>query len=896
MANGVSTNGSFAEQLDAFQLQPTTSQTVATGLGATPDQTKMIGTQAQTQATIQQRLQELPVSETAQRQELARAERLEAPRMERTVEEQLEAQRAEQLGRLGNIGLSIQNRIEQELRDVAGTQVGAAQVQLPALGQALGLDQAQVEQAKADPTSAYTRVSQALDTFLASGDPNDAEMAFATIDNLKKFGLSSADAKRLVGLTQETMARQTGQTVAANVLDQVTLADLDLQELGFTEGLTGAAESLNIDPEELGTMTIDEFQQAVEDKQQSEFARVEGLKAELAAAPLGSLQRDILMRELRDLGQVGITGVEAAVVETVEDINLADQVKVGDEVFKVSEFLDDEQLSQTIEDWIAADPAEKDSIIPEDQFPELVAWIRQNQEALGKLSTTLGETKEVFDAAQEQHRGLNVLEDAKVELNSDIMSKLIPDWDPSKAVTSGQLQDLQARLNSSTVGQIAVGDLPEADKRDLLNKINRVPLEQMDAVLALPPTDIQIASDAADALRESPELARFLGLEAQDFILDEGIQDRIADYDAVVSDIAARHPDWLRAHGAASEALKDLSPEQLRQLSAKPGNFDSFKDFINTRDRISGITSTDDALRVLTGDQSITLDELDSTYTEALKWARMGDRDAFDTVRKIVSMVGLPTPANPFSGTPNTLSAMGPQIVQAVSEGFNDDMAQALAGQDPIASFRDKSRTLSEVRVPTAKTGEWAEFQQQLSKGAVTISDLEALSPEQRDRLGKFVDAQPNVRLDVPGFTSYRDYKKDLDMQAFDESADRAFSRHGFQDLEDFYNWSGRVQPNQITEQDLTNVREAMTILEQQSNAATGDTRQLLDDLHAQVSESLTSLEGMRAAHLRGETTAAQDIQNRLAAAAIGAATLEAAVELPPEAQVFAPTEPLITR
>ena len=88
------------QNLTDLEVPATTSQSLASGLGATPQQVAMAGSAAQKKATIADRISAQP-----QAQELARVQRLDAPVREATVEEAIETERQQKLAKLGNMSL-----------------------------------------------------------------------------------------------------------------------------------------------------------------------------------------------------------------------------------------------------------------------------------------------------------------------------------------------------------------------------------------------------------------------------------------------------------------------------------------------------------------------------------------------------------------------------------------------------------------------------------------------------------------------------------------------------------------------------------------------------------------------------------------------------------------------
>ena len=849
-----------------------TSQTVAAGLGATPQQTAMTGTQAQVQASIADRVAQATLTDStqAQQQELSRVGRLMPKEREATVAEAMEIERQGKLAKLGNIGQSIQNTIQQNIASLEQVQTGQTKVSQPILAQSLGLAGATLDQAKADPTSDYNRVTRVLETYLASGNPNDLETAFAAIDNLKVFGMSSADAKRLIGLTQETMAKQTGQAVSENVMDQVTMNDIDLQGLGFDQGAESVAALLDMTAEEFGQLSLDEFADTINAKQKAEFARVANLKAEMAATPPGSIRREILLQELRDLGQVGITGVEAAVVETVEDIDLAQSIKVGDDLIKVKDFLDDDNLSQMVMDWINEDdPARKDEIISPEQFPELVSWIGQNHAALAQLSSTADDTKEAFDAANAANKTLNVIDGLDVGMTADVMAKLMPNWDPETAITSSQLADAQARFTSSIVGQLSGSTVASRqEKRDILNKFNMLEGDMLDTVLDLTVDDARAAHAAAEILEDNRDLGRFFGLDsAQGFVLDKDVQDKIDSYDEVVSAISRRNPEWLNTGGATLDLLKTLAPDDLQALVDNPTRYGDLDLYTKKRQALSQARTADDYLSIAF-DEDVSFSDVLDEFQDAKKWASLGDYEAKKRLATLTKLFGSSTPSE-----------------ASVRERFGGNLGKALqiSARNVIDGRLDKNAILApkntfanRSRVRGA-SGLHRVNEKFINDGVLSIVDLQAMTPAQQEEIGRWADTVPGIKVNLNGFSSYADYDDDLKEQDFMRLADKAAERADLDSLDNYESFKAEMAVDRIpTQVQLTELQDFATILQSEIPAAkTAKQRDLFEELLKDVEATLANARELFAADGAADAEAAERLRQQIRAGILGNIIIE---------------------
>jgi hypothetical protein len=771
-------NQSFASRLSEAQapIVPT-SQTVAAGLGATSQEVAMTGTQAQVQSTIADRLEQAPMvdSTQAQQQQLRRIERLQPQQRDATVEETLEAEMQEKLAGLGNIGQSIKNTIESNIAAISEQAVGQIDINESYLANTLGVSGPLLEAAKQDQFSDYNKVKGILSEYYTKGDVSE-EAALAALANFSDV-IKNADAKKLIGLTTDLIAKNTGQTVAENIMDSVTIADLDLTELGFAD-INTLAETLEMNPEDLAELTTDQFTDLIEAKQQSEFSKVEGLKAQLVAAPLGSLQREILLKELRDLGHIGLTGVEAEFAETVEDINLGQFIKIGEERVKVSDFLADENLSKSVMDYInETDPVKKEEILSSEEFPELTTWINSNAQALATMSTTLDDTQEVFDKANEAYKASNIVkvnDTESVDLSDSVMKSALGDkWPPEKAITSAELQTIQSTFNASTIGQILNDkNIDSSTTKDLLAKFNNASVEQLDVLDNMSSSDIQIASGAAEELRDNSKAQQFLGLDGtKDFILDEDLQDKIMDYSEVLADIPTT---WL-ANDAVVELMQDLSVAELQSMVDDERLFDDFKLLTDKRKELGNIKSEQDKIDFIFG-SGHTLDGLNKEFAEVRKWASLGNKEAQDQLDIYRSIFG---PANGISV--NLLDS----LISDMSSNLKVGASGVIGGKFNKAGLLN-NKTKLEAKQPFVLSAEFAEFKDEIFDGLLKLSELTKLDPARQKALGEFADKH-DIKVQLGEFSSYKDYAENESKESVLSSGDLSAETSGLTGLDEFY-------------------------------------------------------------------------------------------------------------
>lgn len=650
----------------------TTSASEASLLGASDDQAKMAGTKASKDAKIADRID----STLFQQKDLARVERLtEAPR-EPTPQEKKEKDTADSLAKLGNVGSSIKNRIMKSIADAGAAAKGTIKVEQTHLAQTLGLTGAALDAAKKDPLSKYSKSITILQTYLDSPTANNLETAMAALDALKATGMRAKDARNLVGLTQENIAVRTGEVVAENVMDTVTMADIDASELGFGKGNEEVAELLGMDLAEFNLLTVDELSDVIDSRVQSEYANVAKKKAEMIAAPKGSLQYEALVKELRGLGQAGVTGIESMMAQTAEEINLADKIVVGEKTFTVKEFLDDDKLSTMVEDFIKSDPAGQDKIFPNtEEYQGLRAWIKSNASALGELMVNATDTLEVYTAAGEAYSNMGKTA-AGPKLNDDVMAAAVPGWDPKAPHTSEEVHAAQDSFNASTIGTLSsTSDLTLLEKADIFNSMNNAEdPATVQAILDRSIGEVKTAHAAAKDLKDNTYLSDFLGVGSQDgFVFSGASQAKIAEYKEVMGKIANEHPSWLQDKTSlAYKAMQKMSPDELAEM-VRVGGYDSLVEKETILKDYSEVNIEDNAS--LAGfvfeDPTFDMAAVEDSIAETYEWARRGDENAIRKANLYAQLFGW----NDFGSVnnPGTIDLNDMRIEIGVSASHGDN-------------------------------------------------------------------------------------------------------------------------------------------------------------------------------------------------------------------------------
>lgn len=551
--------------------QPPTTPAGAQALGGTQQQVAMAGTPAQKKPVLEQAVKK---TETLQG-----AQRLEAPREVATGAEQSAATKAQQLAQLGSLGTRVQSLIEGELKKGAQQALGQARVSGDAVSQMLGLNDAQLAAQKADPNSQYNQVTTKLQQYAA--DPQNQQV----LAELAGLGLTPAQAAQASQMWQSA-SQATGTGVAEAVANQATLGQLDVTQMGYAS-MDELAGTLGVTPQEAATMTVPQLQQRVADLQQETFSRIQTLQAQLAGMPPGSAQRQLIQRELADLGQVGVAGVEAQVAQTAADIQLADQVKVGNRQMSVEQALKDQNISDLIQDYISASPEQREAILPSAIYGDLRQWVDNNYAALGELVGHAQETQQQFSQAQQDYQAIGQL--GGVQIPDTLLSQIIPGYMPGSVVTSDQVAAAQQTLASSPIGQLAQSDVP--NKSVILSSLGPADLQEIQQ-RNLSAAQVADAFNRAEAVRGDAIAQQLMGGdEVPQFMWGVGDQNR-AMYALAASKQLA---DAGATHLAQSEGFRDL-------LATNKIPVGQLKDWLTYKDVLDN-----DEIIGLIGDRKLTL-------------------------------------------------------------------------------------------------------------------------------------------------------------------------------------------------------------------------------------------------------------------------------------------------
>lgn len=353
----VETTEEEIQKLAATQGTPLpASPAAASGIGASPDSAKMAGTPAQKQAVFQQAAQ-------AQPQTLASAQRYDGAARDATEQEKAAQEKVERLQELGSLGTRVQSLVEQKIK--------AQEAELRVNEQALQ---------DAGLTSSAAQLLQDV----INAPPESREAALVQAANALGLETTGAIGSFIEGPAQ-AVASLGGENVA------FTVGELEL------ENKTQIAADLGIDEEALNAMSVDELEQSVRDLEAREYNRVQDLKAQLSTA--SPAKRQQILRELRSLSYLGVTGLEQELDALEEEVKSGKSVTIGGQTLSLQQVLEDDALSEVL----------REALEDEDRFeqlqeesPELAEFLDAQRVALEDTLATVKEATSDFASTQQE--------------------------------------------------------------------------------------------------------------------------------------------------------------------------------------------------------------------------------------------------------------------------------------------------------------------------------------------------------------------------------------------------------------------------------------------------------------------------------------------------------------
>jgi hypothetical protein len=418
------------ERLDQLNGGQVTTALGAQQVGATPKQQDMAGTQVRKDAVIQQNL-------APKEAQTSVADRYLNKQAALTEAQQGQLTEAEKLAKLAGLDTRVQKLAEDRANQVSTL----APVQRQANETVLGTTLARLPGISPET---HGVAAQALKDY--ANDPTKREQALVTLKNL---GIQPADINNLLETTDAALGRLADPT--ALLSDDL---NADITQMGYAGGIDELGNQMGMN---LRGMPIEKMLEEVGKYRN----KITGERQKLEAQAMGQtgMQQQAAMGQLQSFTAAGGAAQEQAAKQALQPIDMAAQIKVGDQDMNVSEFLKDEDFSNLIEEWALATPEQREKLIPAAQFGPLTQWLTTNEASLKAAAAGQGQANAAFEQTQQAAQGLG----KGVVTNTQLLGTMVPGYDPNKAYTAAEVADMQTKMqNSGMYKAAATNDVSRA--------------------------------------------------------------------------------------------------------------------------------------------------------------------------------------------------------------------------------------------------------------------------------------------------------------------------------------------------------------------------------------------------------------------------------------------------
>jgi hypothetical protein len=615
---------------------------------------------------------------------LAEAQRLSGPRAA-TGAEQATSSKAARLAQLGGLG----NRVEQQVR---------AQFQKPLAGATLEVDANKLATFKPEEQELIKQIATAA-------TPQEREAAMVALANVR--GTNLTNIQTLVKDMGVSLGEQGAQAVG---LTQVSLDPALLEEFG---GVNQVAADIGVTPEELGAMTVEQFEAKINELESKEFSQVQALQAELKSAT--PIRQQEIKQELQALGAIGATGVELGVQNLQQQIEDADKVMFNGTEYELGNLLENQAISDAITLAIR-DPKSLESLKASE--PELAAWIEQNQADLQNIVGDIESSQQAFNETvtktQELVAGVNPETLAAFGIENQFM-------------TAEELANKTSEVAGSGAWQIikepgAAGVAIQEDPSIIGKLITKNAATGEDVPMTA--EQVQDSFDLATLFKEeSPNAALYKELIpgiTGNFITDAAVASTIKGY----KDIIESFDKTVLA--ADSKLLIELM--KAGKISAKDAKNMDLEDIKNLRARADGIKKVEDfkgnvdALLSFALGGKITAQDINNKLAMAKRYASIDPeaKKIYDSLSK------LDTNRDGKIDTGDKLA----NTLKGLLGG--DKPVSAMLDIDPSNIFSNIQRGFNTAaKASHISTTDTKAIAQTLVDGTVSVDELFTLTPEQ---------------------------------------------------------------------------------------------------------------------------------------------------------------------
>jgi hypothetical protein len=368
----------------------------AAGIGATPDQAKMIGDARQKQAALQQAVDPEDTLQGRLRRKQARTEA--------TAEEMKAREKSASLQALKGLGDRVGNIVSGYMAQPEG--------ELQEQSLALTPESMQLEPTQRESLQAY------------AADPTNTTSMIAAAEAM---GYTPDDPELADKLMSHLSEELQGSTVADQIRDTVDVTQLITGLETDSPGLD-IHDLLGLAPGDI--KSVQELQDAVDRAAAEEFERTEALK-DIATNPNASrAERQAAAEQLRDLGAVGVRATEDEVAAVNEAVETAEEVEFMGKTYSAEELLSDDTIEGLVKEFIELDPNDPDQAELRqkmaDQEPDFFGFVQEHEKALeGALAEAETEATKFADI---QIENAKIASTDQGNIPKELMEALIPGY------------------------------------------------------------------------------------------------------------------------------------------------------------------------------------------------------------------------------------------------------------------------------------------------------------------------------------------------------------------------------------------------------------------------------------------------------------------------------------
>lgn len=423
-----------------LSASPTTPLGVAV-LGGNSHQQKMAGTPNQKEAAVTQATEPgQSLQDTLRRQQI---------RTTADTGEQAQMEKSQDMQNLGQVGqrvtdfIETQRQILQEQALKAGATNQGVEVK--------GVDQWQGKDVKASK-DILARLR---------ANPGD-QQAMLELNKAMGSNISIQLSPDQINQLYESAVSAIARGGAGNVDNDLNVQDLvGNPEFGYD--INGLSQLLGVPPEQLAGYNVGQLRSVISQVADREFANVSNLENQATSTQLGQAERQLARGAAREASRVGTRASEADVQRIEQSIANADQIAFGGQMYQVDDLLQDDTISKLITDYMQAPPESPMRAQLEATEPELINFIRTNENVLADAAHKLSGSAQTFQQTQQFNRELNRSLTGGIQLDDRLMKSILPDW--------GEMRADQVDVGS--VPMLSYARAIGADKaRGLANNIN----------------------------------------------------------------------------------------------------------------------------------------------------------------------------------------------------------------------------------------------------------------------------------------------------------------------------------------------------------------------------------------------------------------------------------------